>query len=140
MTNEQKEAITRLRMDGLGYRNISKHLNIKLSTVKTFCCRNGLRKEDVDAKSAMQETMEKATIRYCKNCGVKVIQYPGRKEKKFCCDKCRNMWWNAHLGEVKRKAMYEFICPTCGKVFYAYGDRHRKYCGHPCYIKARFGQ
>ena len=50
MTNEQKEAITRLRMDGLGYRNISKHLNIKLSTVKTFCCRNGLRKEDVDAK------------------------------------------------------------------------------------------
>ena len=81
MTNEQKEAITRLRMDGLGYRNISKHLNIKLSTVKTFCCRNGLRKEDVDAKSAMQETMEKATIRYCKNCGAKVIQYPGRKEK-----------------------------------------------------------
>ena len=140
MTNEQKEAIIRLRLDGRGYNHISKHLGINESTVKSFCSRHGLKKEDLEAKSAIQKAIEKVSIRYCKNCGAKVIQYPGRKEKKFCCDKCRNMWWNAHLGEVKRKATYDFICPTCGKVFYAYGNRHRKYCGHQCYIKARFGQ
>lgn len=140
MTDEQKEAITKLRMDGQGYKRISKHLGINVSTVKTYCHRHGLRKEDLDAKSAMQENIKKVQIRYCKNCGAKVIQCPGRKEKKFCCDKCRNTWWNAHLGEVNRRAMYDFICPTCGKTFYAYGNRHRKYCGHPCYIKARFGQ
>ena len=39
----------------------------------------------------------------------------------------------------KRKAMYEYTCPTCGSTFYAYGNRSRKYCSHECYIAARFG-
>ena len=80
MTNEQKEAITRLRLDGRGYNHISKHLGINESTVKSFCSRHGLKKEDLEAKSAIQKAIEKVPIRYCKNCGAKVIQYPGRKE------------------------------------------------------------
>ena len=48
-------------------------------------------------------------------------------------------WWNSHLHLVKRKAMYDFVCPTCGKSFSAYGNRNRKYCSHECYIEARFG-
>ena len=139
MTNEQKEAITRLRLDGWGYDRISKHLEIKENTVKSFCRRHGLKKEDLDALSALEEARKRLTKHYCKNCGVEVVQYPGRREKKFCCDHCRNVWWNAHIGDVKRKAMYDFICPTCGKEFHAYGNRNRKYCGHACYIKARFG-
>lgn len=44
ITNEQKEAITRLRLDGWGYDRISKRLEIKENTVKSFCRRHGLKK------------------------------------------------------------------------------------------------
>ncbi len=140
MTNMQKEAITRLRLGGCGYNHISKHLGINESTVKSFCRRHSLKKENIELHSAAEETIRTFPIRYCKNCGKEVIQHPGRKEKKFCSDQCRNTWWNAHLADVKRIAVYDFICPTCGKSFSVYGNRNRKYCGHPCYIKARFGK
>ena len=107
--------------------------------MKSFCRRHGLKKEELDTQSAIDAALKKLSIHYCKNCGVKVFQYPGRKEKKFCCDRCRNVWWNAHIADIKRKAMYDLVCPTCGKVFHAYGKKNRKYCSHTCYIKARFG-
>jgi endogenous inhibitor of DNA gyrase (YacG/DUF329 family) len=68
-----------------------------------------------------------------------VAQNSGRKEKKFCSDKCRMTWWNRHLDKVKRKAVYEYICPHCGKPFTVYGNSHRKYCSHECYVADRFG-
>ena len=40
---------------------------------------------------------------------------------------------------VKRKAIYEYTCTTCGSAFTAYGNIHRKYCCHECYIADRFG-
>ena len=114
MTDEQRSVIVEYRKEGLGYKKISRLTGICESTIKTFCHRNGC-------------------------CGKPIIQYPGRKEKKFCSDSCRNRWWNSHLHLVKRKAMYDFVCPTCGKSFSAYGNRNRKYCSHECYIEARFG-
>jgi predicted nucleic acid-binding Zn ribbon protein len=30
---------------------------------------------------------------FCQNCHRKLKQIQGRKEKKFCCDKCRMAWW-----------------------------------------------
>lgn len=140
MTKMQKETITRLRLSGYGYNRISKYTGINESTVKSFCRRHSLKKENLGSHLAMEETTIKLPIRYCKNCGQEVIQHPGRKEKKFCCNHCRNTWWNAHLEDVKRIAVYDFICPICGKSFSAYGNRNRKYCSHPCYIKARFGR
>lgn len=64
---------------------------------------------------------------------------PGRKRKRFCCDDCRNKWWNAHLELVKRKAVYTYTCPACGKKFTVYGNSHRKFCSLACYIAYRFG-
>ena len=75
----------------------------------------------------------------CNCCGKPVAQNPGRKEKKFCSDACRTRWWNSHLDLVKRKAIYHFTCPTCGREFTAYGNAHRKYCSHTGYIEDRFG-
>ena len=40
---------------------------------------------------------------------------------------------------VKRKAVYTFTCPACGKEFTVYGNSHRKFCSHACYIAYRFG-
>ena len=82
---------------------------------------------------------EGVTLTECRNCGVPLTQIPKHKKKKFCCDKCRNDWWNSHQDEVDRRAIYHYTCPTCGEDFDVYGNGHRKYCSHECYIKGRFG-
>jgi hypothetical protein len=135
MTDAQRNAIVEYRRDGLGYKKISQLTGICESTIKTFCHRNGLtgNMENVELK---REASEKA----CLCCGKPVVQYPGRKEKKFCSDACRNRWWNSHQELVKKKAVYEFDCACCGKHFTAYGNAGRKYCCHSCYIEDRFGR
>ncbi len=34
----------------------------------------------------------------------------------------------------------QFTCACCGRYFTAYGNNHRKYCSHGCYIAGRFGK
>ena len=135
MTNKQKDAIAEYRKSGYGYKKISQITGICESTVKTFCRRNGLAGGLTETEAVLDCAAEKP----CQCCGKAVMQQPGRKEKKFCSDSCRNKWWNSHLNLVKRKAMYDFVCPTCGKPFTAYGNRNRKYCSRECYIQDRFG-
>lgn len=136
MTNEEKLQVVDLRRQGFGYKRIAQTLNLSEGTVKTFCHRNAMAcasPETIPAESAT------GTQSPCRCCGAMIPQYPGRKEKKFCSDACRNRWWNTHLGEVKRASMTEYVCPTCGKPFRAYDKRNRKYCSHSCYIADRFG-
>lgn len=132
MTDTQRKQIRNLRAAGLGYKKIAEQMELSENTVKTFCRRNGLG----GAIALQGECMDK---HLCLCCGVEVMQNPGRKAKKFCSDKCRNKWWNAHLDKVNRKAMYEYECPHCKKDFTAYGNANRKYCSHECYIADRFG-
>lgn len=137
MTIDEKNRIIQMRKDGLGYGKIAQDLGISRNTIKSFCQRNELNCE----AASMPEITVTGNLeeKPCLNCGQPVRQNPGRKEKKFCCDACRNKWWNSHLSQVNRKAMYEFVCPACGKPFTAYGNRNRKYCSHECYIEDRFG-
>ena len=125
MTDEQKQKLILLRRSGDGYGQIAAALGISINTVKSFCRRHGLAAEVKGSG--------------CEQCGKAVSQNPGRKRKRFCCDACRNKWWNSHLELVKRKAMYTFTCPGCGKEFSIYGNSHRKFCCHECYIAYRFG-
>lgn len=110
MTNEQKLLILSLRAEGLGYRKVADKLGISENTVKSFCRRQ---------KEAPQ--VDAPTGSVCKCCGAPIQQTPGRKEKKFCSDKCRREWWNSHLDQVDRRAIYEMTCPGCGKRFTVYG-------------------
>lgn len=135
MTTYEKTEITRMRGDGMGYSAIARKLGISENTIKSFCRRNGLTKQGADPFPQFPEIAEKP----CLCCGKPVIQYPGRKEKKFCSDACRYRWWNSHTGEAGGKAMHAYTCPACGKSFSAYGSRNRRYCSHGCYISARFG-
>ena len=135
MTDAQKVAIAEYRREGYGYKKISQLTGVCESSVKTYCRRNGL----AGTAAEIQAPAHGITEKPCLCCGKPVVQYPGRKEKKFCSDACRNKWWNTHLHLVNRKAMYEFVCPVCGKPFTAYGNRNRKYCSHECYIEDRFG-
>lgn len=133
MNDAQRQRVRELRGEGYSYKKISQMLGISENTIKTFCQRNRL-----------GETMRQSAIinkdgYFCPCCGVPVMQMEGRKEKRFCSDRCRNKWWNSHLDQVNRKANYEFICAYCKKPFKAYGNKNRKYCSHRCYTKDRFG-
>lgn len=125
MTNEQKQKLIAMRRSGSGYGRIAETLGISINTVKSFCRRHSLKAE---TRSPV-----------CEQCGKPITQDPGRKRKRFCSDACRNKWWNSHLELVQRKAMYTFTCPNCGKEFTVYGNSHRKFCSHSCYIAYRFG-
>ena len=136
MTVEDKNRITEMRKSGLGYKKIAHALGVSESTVKTFCHRNDMASTLAEPVKTVCQDMP---LKPCRFCGVMVLQYPGRKEKKYCSDSCRNKWWNVHLSETKRQSMSEYICPSCGKPFSAYDKRNRKYCSHECYIADRFG-
>lgn len=134
MTDNQKAQIIKLRAAGNGYGKIAQTLGISVNTVKSFCRRNDINGDMVIEPSV---TLTGETT-VCENCGRAIQQMAKQKKKRFCCDKCRNEWWNSHLDQVKRKAVYDFKCPHCGKEFHFYGDRRRKYCSHECYIADRF--
>jgi len=133
MNDTQRQKIRELRTDGYSYGRISRMLGISENTIKTFCRRNGL--------GGVMDTLVpvEAGGHFCLCCGAAVRQVGGRKEKKFCSDRCRNKWWNQNLDKVNRKANYEYVCPCCQKSFTAYGNKNRKYCSHECYIRDRFG-
>lgn len=131
MNDIQRQQIRELRAEGNSYGKISQALCLSENTVKTFCRRNGL-------GGVLAVPTHNVHYHHCKCCGVPVSQPTGRKEKKFCSDKCRMKWWNSHLDQVNRKANYERNCVCCGKDFVSYGNKSRKYCSHECYIEDRF--
>ena len=135
MTENQRIQIVKLRDSGLGYGMIASQLGVSVNTVKSFCKRNKYNGRYFN----QTVTLLTGESTSCENCGSTIIQISKRKKKRFCSDKCRNLWWNAHLDQVKRKAIYDFVCPHCNKHFHVYGDKSRKYCSHDCYIADRFG-
>lgn len=130
MTNEMKEKIARFRKMGWTYGNIGAEIGISKDTVKSFCRRNSLTRIETPSIDASDR---------CRECGAEIIQKPKRKKQIFCCKSCREKWWAEHADRINKKAVYEFVCAHCGKPFTAYGNKHRKYCSHSCYIANRFG-
>ena len=134
MTNEQKEQIRQLREKDAGYLSIAKMLDISVDAVRGYCRRNGLTGRRSSA------TKGNAESGYCLQCKSPIVQRPGIKKIKFCSGACRQTWWNAHPENVHHKAVYSFTCACCGRQFSAYGNAHRKYCCHSCYIESRYGR
>ena len=130
MITEQKSQISALRAQGCGYSTIAKAMELNKDTVKSFCRRNGI--------AGIRAVKQAEQQNCCPQCGKKLIQAEKQKPRRFCSAKCRQAWWNAHQDLVKQKAVYSYVCPTCGKPFTAYGNSHRKYCSHQCYVQARF--
>lgn len=113
--------IRNLALKGYGYKRIASVLEISLNTVKSH-----LRRHPITSGCTV-----------CLHCGKPVEQNPGRKEKKFCSDKCRMTWWNSHQDQVNKQAYYTLTCQYCGKEFASYGNKNRKYCCRECYAAAR---
>ena len=125
MTGKQKQNIHEMRRQGAGFSQIAETLGLSVNTVKSFC-----RRKNLNACDASNDTENKDL---CKQCGTRLKQGTKSKPKTFCCDSCRYTWWNS-----KRGGIYSMICVRCGADFNSY-DKNRKYCGHACYISARFG-
>lgn len=134
MSSKEKQNILELRRGGRSNREIAETLGMSVNTVKSVCRRNGLMND------ASNETGNKENNDSCKQCGKKLIQNPKMKPKTFCGDSCRFIWWNAHRGELNRKAVQRRVCVSCGGSFESYGNDSRKYCCHACYIAHRFGK
>lgn len=124
MTKEQKTLILYYREQHMTYRQIGEKLGLSPDTVKTFCRR----------KRAQSERTEESVQAQCRNCGAPVHPLPGRRERLFCSPACRTAYWRKHnlLGGMPR------YCAGCGALLTG-GSASRKYCGHACYIRHRFG-
>jgi len=131
MTEEQKKQIKDLRRKGEGYKKIAQIIGLSENTVKSFCRRSAIARQEMTVPIKHDPT--------CECCGKKMEQIPGRKKRRFCSDACRQKWWNSHLHLVQRKAVYRLKCHHCGRTFEIYGNSRRKYCSHACYIAERFG-
>ena len=124
MTKEQKTLILYYREQHMTYRQIGEKLGLSPDTVKTFCRRNTPQEDRTEASASSQ----------CRNCGAPVHPLPGRRERLFCSPACRTAYWRKHnlLGGTPR------YCAGCGALLTG-GSASRKYCGHACYIRHRFG-
>lgn len=125
MRNEDCLRIEELQREGHGYKKIAVLLGLPVNTVKSY-----IRRHPVAAPAAVP-------AKGCLNCGSPIVQSAHRKEKKFCSDRCRMAWWNAHPERVNRKAFYAATCAFCGREFEAYGNRDRKYCSRSCAAQGR---
>jgi len=125
MTKMQKQRIAYLRGKGESYAAIADDLSISENTVKSYCRRNNI-------VVAIKQEQPVATDT-CANCGYPLTHTPGSKQKRFCSNRCRMAWWKTHPEAVNRRAVYRFVCPTCGTEFEAYGNMRRKYCSRSCF-------
>lgn len=134
MTPAEKEEIDKLRLQGLGYKSIAKELLLTVDTVKGYCKRHHLN----SPAAALQANVKEIIL--CMQCENKIRQKERGRTKKFCSDACRHSWWNDNQDKRSKNniAIYQYTCAHCGRQFSSYGNKHRKYCSHNCYIKSRF--
>jgi endogenous inhibitor of DNA gyrase (YacG/DUF329 family) len=132
---EKHRKITEYRTGGMGFKDISRKLRIPESTVKTYCWRHKIQPSAIAQKVALLDESTK-----CPQCGTIIHNELLKKPKKFCCDKCRHEWWNNHREAMQTVKSTMVKCAFCGREFLRYPGSKRKYCCHPCYIKARYGE
>ena len=135
LTPAQERLIREARSRGAGYRTIAAAAGLSRDTVRYFCKRHGL---DGDLQATDNGARESESC--CPACGKPLVQPPRGRRRKFCCDACRRAWWAKHPQEIHRGdgALYSRTCACCGKAFQVYGNNHRRYCSHACYISDRF--
>ena len=136
MTDFEAAQVKEMRLNGMGYRAIAEALGLSRDIVRNHCKAKGMGGYVEATVKNLQERQWQNGICLC--CGKETEQAGTGRPRKFCSEKCRRQWWKTHPEEGSRKAMYTQVCARCGKEFTAYGNSHRKYCSHDCYIKARF--
>lgn len=138
MTEVQETRIRELRLKGLGYRRIATEAGLSRDIVRNYCRSKGMAGYAAALEKNVSEQISQGKA--CLYCGKEIEQPATGRPKKFCSESCRRRWWRVHpeISEQKDTALYTMICAYCGREFFSYGNRKRKYCCHNCYIKDRF--
>jgi len=136
LTALQQRLIQDGRSKGIGYKAIATKLGLSRDTVRNYCRIHNMGGY-ADAQAAEKREQRDAQ---CSNCGKPLTQPHTGRRRKFCSDACRRAWWLAHSDAIQKResALYPTTCACCGKMFSAYGNRNRRFCGHGCYIQNRF--
>ena len=117
----QKAKIIAMRKKKASYASIAEAVGLSVGTVKSFCHRNNINAGPTPV------------VRRCKNCGGAIKEESKTKPRLFCCDHCRQEYWNKHRAEKPSRKITPHTCVTCGKVFMDYIGANRKYCSQDCY-------
>ncbi len=138
MTQVQENKIKEFRSQGMGYRAIATTVGLSRDIVRNYCKGHNMAGYAPAMKKNIRLMMAEGTA--CNNCGSSLTRPATGRPKRFCCEKCRRIWWKSHPEAVKhsKESSYELICARCGRTFISYGNKARKYCSHDCYIKYRF--
>lgn len=138
MTGQQAKQIREMREQGIGYRSIGLMVGLSRDIVRNFCKSRGL----AGLGSVLTKNIHEQVMlgKACLYCGKEIEQPRTGRPKKFCSEKCRREWWKGHPEKINKRetALYPMTCARCGRSFLSYGNKTRKYCGHECYIRARF--
>lgn len=121
MNATQKAKIIAMRKKKAPYASIAEAVGLSVGTVKSFCHRNNINADTTPVAGK------------CKNCGAVIKEESKTKPRLFCCDRCRQEYWNKHRVERQSRKMSPHTCPTCGKVFMDYIGANRKFCSQACY-------
>lgn len=131
MTDQQKKQITGMRLRGASHAVIADALGLSRNTVKSFCLRN-LHPQPLEVQAFP------VSSGVCAQCGKGFTLYPGHRQRHFCSDQCRMVWWNAHRDLLNSTSLVEHTCASCGKHFMGYERQQRKFCSHARYIAHRY--
>ena len=134
MTERERIQILKRRSQGQSMEAIASSLGLNRNTVKSYCKREGIT-PILDPDQKTNTTASPATG-YCESCHKPIEHIPKQKPKRFCSDQCRYRWWGGHRKEHSTHKAKEHLCAYCKASFHS--PAKRKYCSHPCYIKARF--
>lgn len=97
MTSAQIKQVIRLQEAGKGYRTIASELGLSINSVKSWCRRH---------------PVEETPINGCKQCSAPLIQFPGKRKRIYCSDRCRYLWWAAHPQKpifISESGLYSLI-------------------------------
>lgn len=138
MTGYQAKQIRDFRMRGAGYKAIAAVTGLSRDIVRNYCKSHGLDGYPEELSVNMTEQIRKGLA--CQNCGTPLIRPRTGRPRRFCSDRCRYEWWGVHSSELRSgsDANYKYTCAHCGREFTAYGNAHRKYCSHDCYVQDRY--
>lgn len=120
------ERIILLRKCGVSYTKIANILGMSVNSVKKICA-----EEDADTGASLDKFI------LCKECGKLITQKGKSRPRIFCCDKCKQNWWNKHRNASSRKSNEVRICPVCKSEFVINSQTKQKYCSRECYWKSK---
>ena len=135
MTEKQKNTILKMRAEGISFKDIAEELGMSLGSVKMFVshhnrnydrscepCGELLAKDSVRDFSTIPVHRTNARIsgimpeyRACANCN-KPLEPNAKRTQRFCCEKCRNDWWNHHQNQISAQISCQVSCQVSAQI------------------------